>query len=365
MSTIVDCLEGIVGIAHTNCECTGTPPEGFDSSMSGLYLDSLFDVNLFKGLENCSETFWEELIKARQVAIMDVQKDIFTHMRVIPRRERFTGAIGSINTKKVLNKSQQYVGLRLYCADVVGGTMTINKIGTYFSQIGHTITVKVLDIFETELYSFEIEVTEPYQDNILPYPIVLPLHDDLLNNCEYFIVYEQNGHPAYANDIDCKCGSFKPYFDRRRPYFNTQTGKSHGFAKWVMIGSYAGDLTELDCLTDVSDTCMNGLVLRDVDIKCSTSQMFCLHDWNFEDPFDVTVAFAILHKFGLYAVDYFLRSPEFDRENLINRDVLTTAKIDFLADYEKEIEYIASQFPLEETDCFECSTPNIHTSYLW
>lgn len=361
MSTIEDSnLKKIVGLASIPFACDPAP--GCDNdSLSGLYLDQLFDSGLFTALEAGSASLWDRLINLRGIAIKEVFRDIqmASQKYLVARRQRFAGAIGGANSRSEIHlQNGQLVGVRLYCADVVGGIMTINTIGTFFTGTG-VINMKVYDQFGNELYSYNLSTEAgKYVENHLSTPIVLNLHNDLTRNAEYFLVYNYDStNRPYANGFDCKCGGWRPYFDRARPYFNTQTGKSYAFSQWVMPGSFVGDTDDFDCILlapNKADTRMNGLVLRDTIIECDNAYIVNNHSWNFSQPWDLSLAFVILHKWGLYAIDYLINTPEFDRENLINKEILITTKVQLMADYEKEIKYTASEYPYDEADCYTC-----------
>ncbi|MFA5418338.1 MAG: hypothetical protein WC341_07760 [Bacteroidales bacterium] len=369
MSTAIECLQSIIGISNVECQCLSPKPDNCGDSDSGLFLDSLFDINLFTALANCSETFWEALERARQTAIQDFYRDLFIRIEKdhIIKRQPYRGSIGGVNSKsKLISTQGTATGVRLYCADVVGGKIVIPTIATYFEGTG-TVDLYVVDMWGNPLFAYTLNtLTGKLCENILSAPIELDLHNESVPNMEYFFyyVYDVANRP-YMNDIDCRCGSFKPYYDTRRPYFNTQTGRGRGFSHWVMPGSFSGDITALDCLSPISSTIMNGLIFRDVTIKCEPSQLLCMHEWDFNHPYDVGVAFALLHKTAMFAIDYFMRTPEFDRENLINREILTASKLDLMADYEKEMEYLAAEFPINETDCYVCKEFNIGVTKLW
>ncbi len=64
--TIPECWDEVVGITRRNCDCLtyDTVPVGYDIALSGLYLDELKGIDLFKvnasGAE--CEDLWEKIL---------------------------------------------------------------------------------------------------------------------------------------------------------------------------------------------------------------------------------------------------------------------------------------------------------------
>lgn len=364
MSTTAQCLNDIIGLAsESQCECS-TAPEGASDSDSNVFMSSLIPPSMFKGLANCDngDNFWSGLFLARESASISMASDLFTRLRERgkPARQSFNGAIGRISGRTLVTSGSPYLGVRLFMANVVGGYASLNKIGTYFEHNG-TVTVRVINQFGDEMGSYDCETTAwKHKVTTLTPALVLPMHDNYVDNYEYFIIYEyDSANKPIKNDTDCGCGSFKPMFNTRQPSFITTTPQHQAWAQWAMIGGYVGHLTNLETICQwvpITDRQMHGLTL-DMTFRCSEQAMICGHAWDFNNPLDISLALALNFKSVSIAIEYLLRTPEFNSENLINREILELARVEYLQEYDELMKYCAQEYPIEETDCWTCITP--------
>jgi hypothetical protein len=362
MSITNDCLDYMIGLSRTDCECANLP-EGFDISNSGLYISDLYDYGMFRGLATCDygDDFWIAVSDSLEEAKLKIRKDIIEGLlKRNSVRPAWNGAIGRVNGKlPVLSVDGQYAGVRWFCADVVGGKAIITKIGTYFSATG-TVDLIIYNNKNEYIEGYTLNtIADKHVENVLPEALELPLHDDMLDNVEYFFfVLTDAGNRPRNNDVDCKCGSSKPYFNCTSPPFETATDRNRGWMKWVMVGGYHGDGTELDDQSCTTNLVMYGLTFPEVRFYCELSDIFCEHTWDYENStVDLTVAFALRYAACEILADKIFLSSEFSRENLVNGEILAQYKLEWHDEYLKCMAYLEQNYPADETDCIVCKEP--------
>jgi len=232
MSTGNECLTNVIGLSRSTCDCFAEGPLGYDESLSGLYLDELLDISIIKELENCANgnDFWELMARARNQAIQQFKADTLAGIlqyNSLMRPVFPNGTIGNLKFTKDLVTTAPYAGLRIRCADVVGGEITIGALGAAFNFTG-TLDVLVYDNTGVKVAGpYTIDTLANTNRKTLITPLTLPMHIDGVDNAEYYFLYVNNGAGNNAKNVSvqCNCNKWKAVFNCDRPYWNSQTPK--------------------------------------------------------------------------------------------------------------------------------------------
>ena len=364
MSTTPDslvCYENIIGISQTDCECYDVNP--YSESKSNLFLDELqgFNLKQIKSLENCedSDNIWVILNRARQNAIVtcinDITVDLMQKNRI--RRRVFAGTVGRRKWTKELTITKAYAGCRWHCADIVSGNLKINSIGTLFNATG-TVELFIFNNLN-ELVAGGITLdtlANKFQDNVLAVPIELPSHSNEVDNLEYFFVYAYD--PAMKplnNDVACNTCGFQYNFDCNNPYFFSQSNKKLGWADYIMIGSWQGDvIDDFDNAPIVTNNYLNGFTFG-VEFGCKVHEVICKDTLDFSNStMALTLAFMVQHKAGELAFTDFLMTDRIDRFTMMGGEAVSAMITYYQQKYAEYRKSIQSQIDVTGTDCFEC-----------
>lgn len=354
MSVIPDCFDHIIGLTRTQCDCFTVPADASESD-SDLYLDELESLNAIQSLENCTDgdDLWDYMVNARKNAVIKFKADLntvlLTNYKI--KRPAFTGSIGRVNhTASFITSTGTYYGVRLFCADIREGTMTINKITTYFDQTG-TKTVFIYDNTNTLIDTLTLNtLANQVCENVVG--LELPLHSDLVTNLEYYLVYEGSSNYPKNNDIKCTCGHFKATFDTHKPYWYGQHG-GFDWAKWVMVGSVVQ--TSLDFM-NMCGTCANrmmGLILN-LSFKCDANKIWCEELVDTENPMFGAMALAVQYKAGIELASWILNSGNLNRWTMINTEQLQANIVDWQNKYQEMVNFIGNNLEINSNDCYEC-----------
>lgn len=369
MSVNLNCFDNIVGITtSTDCECFGSIG-GFDST-SGLYLDSLTELGDVFNIINCqngdsvSEVILKSETEAKNDFMADFNTNLLTHFKI--KRNPFNGVVGRPTFKA--NKTVaygNYAGVRMYCADVVSGTLTINKVGAVFEKTG-SITVHVIDNLNNYHGNFTLPtLANKHKVSTLAEPLVLPLHSPYTENLEYYFMYEATPmNIPKNNEVKCSsCGVFRPFFNTQKPYFNSQTGGQYGWANWLMAGGLymAKQATDIDdedftCLSHTTSNYMYGLTFE-VSIDCKANDLICNDHFSFDGAnaaIAYAVANAIRYRWAAIILEKLLRSGEINRITMVNRDEKKEQAMMFNEKYMQMMNYLISNLSFQENDCYAC-----------
>ena len=348
----LDCLENIIGLSETTCECLidGTEPTDYNTSNSGLYLDRLdgFNINVASGGDNCSEGgIWDRMA----IAVSDAKKEFRTallgliNQRFQSRAKAFTGQLGASGWKLNLALSQAYVGVKITPLQLVGGVIVLKRIGILINA-SQNVTVKVYsnenDATLINSYTTTVPVTAGSLSWLaLSAPLELPMSSNE-RAISYWIVLEVNGFQVKNNKKDCGCGGVK-----------------REWKEWISFsGALGNDLTDMSTFT--TNDYMNGLVL-DVDIKCEASTLICgdskLLDFE-NDSFSQYMAEAIRFKAGEKLYRGLLSTDQINRFTMMNREEIGNMANSWGANYMKVMEYLNEIIDTKENDCMKCRRNN-------
>lgn len=358
MSVILDCWDNIIGLSQSECECHSLcRPADYNYSQSGLFIGDIEPLNNIEGLQDCdNDCFWEIMEKARNNAVRQFQSDVLALLLKDYRLKRplYKGGIGYLKNTQDINISSTYAGIRICCADIISGTLTIKRIGTLFNYTGN-LTVTIYNN-KNEIIGVPIVlsvVANTHTQNGCN--IQLPLHDDYLDHLEYNIVYSLGGLQAPRNNtVHCNCGSIRPVYDACNPNFYKDYPKKYKWANWVIIGGFfKNDLDFQDVCCNASNN-MYGLTL-DVELRCNINELLCMDELDFQsDPLAASMAFAILYRSAFLVGNAILGTDLLNRQTMVNREELENFQKEWNRDYNDITRYVADNIDISKNDCFAC-----------
>ena len=360
-ATTTTCLGTIIGLSKTTCECFEDYPVGYSVSDSGLYLDEMFDPQVIQSLVNCSHDgdMWQLLDNSRSQAIIQFNGDVTANLlsRFKLRRPVFKGQLGRLKYSTSLSLSAgDYAGIRLYCADVVSGTMLIPKIGAMFASSG-TIDVYVYNSLNEQVAGPYTITVEAYKHSVykLTTPLELPLHRDEIENIEYYLIYQNSGINPLNIDVDCNCGQVLK-FNTHYPYYKTQTAKQKGWQQWVMSGGFkSNDISDLSSCTSTAQNYTYGLTLPDLELKCNIQEVICNGTLDFlSDPLALSYAFAVRYKAAELVASMILLSPDLNREIMVQSEQWQADVEHWRSKYSQYLQYIVDNLDVTVNDCLMC-----------
>jgi hypothetical protein len=362
-----ECLDNIIGLSQTDCNCfpNDTTIDGL-TSKSGIYLDQLegLNIDLLDSASDCDQgSVWDLMERARNNATKTFKADLLTGLLTHNKERRlpFLGIIGQSKFTRSLSLTSTYAGLRVYCNQIMGGTMTIKRIGLSFNQ-AQTFDISVYNaITDTVVETYTVtsvanQVT--YYD--LPTPLVLEMNNTESDAPEYYFIYElAGGLQPKDNSRSCGCGgSYKPVFNTDKPtYMKPGSYNKDRWNEFVMVAGISGnDITERDDWN--TSSAMNGILL-DVEFKCKITELICQDDMDFENnPMAAVMAFAIRYKAGVYLADSILASGKINRYTTMDRERLMGKKNSYEKEYQSRIEWLSQAISPKINDCLVCRDEN-------
>lgn len=349
----LSCFDYIIGLYNGDCPCYDCD---FGTSDSGLYISDLLEPKMIDGLLNCDQgaSICELMEIVRELAIRNFISDanalLMKQARLI--RPPFKGGIGrTLWTKNLTGLSTgDYAGVRIRCADVRSGFLKITKIGLIPSA-NCTPDLLVYNLNGTLIDTISLTgAADKHTQTTVD--LELPLHDEFLDNLEYYLVYQLDGSwLPKNNDVVCGCDKNAPEWG----YFGSYN-KKHNWAHWIMVGGWHDSALppfNTDTLGSVSNY-MNGLTL-DAQLGCYVNELFCEDALDYDgNMLTQAMAVAIQKSAGALFIDKLLRTPNLNRTVMLDREGLAKAKEEYLASYQSMIQYIVDNLDYTNNDCIEC-----------
>jgi hypothetical protein len=360
MSIEISCFDNIIGITQSECECFGDI--GGSTSTSGLYLDGLVELTDVFNIIDCkngndvSEVMEKSITEAHKEFMADFNASLLNNVKM--RRKRFKGFVGRPTYKTTHNlNADKIAGVRMYCAEVKGGFLKINKVGTLFSKTG-TVKLHITNNRNDDI-GYVVLNTSAKKHLVNHVTIDLPLYDGFDFPIEYYFYYEiDDNNMPLANELKCgTCGGFRPRFNTQTPYIGSpHAGLKNAWADWMMVGGlYMTNTNDFSDLTTVASNAMYGLTF-DVEFGCVTDSVICDDDvLDFEsNPIALAVAHAMRFKAGSIIIDKILKSGMINRQTLINREEKEATLAYYRSRYWEIMNYIIENLSFEFNDCFAC-----------
>ena len=327
-----ECLESLVGLSRTECECYSGIEDSLKLSPYGLFLDELegidlkviqaglrcgedLDTNFPILYENAANFFETDL----QVAISESHKQKHTP---------FIGKIGERKYSAAISTSA-LVGIFLDTNTLEGASIIVKTARFYFTNTGN-LSLKLYandELIET----FPIEITsagETLYD--FETPLDLPLTENGVK-VDYYFVYEPGGLIPYNTKISCGCAGVELV---RKNFLMAK-----GF-KGASISSYSTDGNAY------------GISL-DAIIGCSIDDIMC--DFMADSVFARRAAMAIWYKLGVLAIEKLFSSREINFDTFSDREYLYGRKRKFVKNYENIILWLSENTTIANSLCFICN----------
>lgn len=356
-----NCLSHIIGLSKTTCECFDTDkPTDAVTSESGLYLDEIegLTLNLVDSAEDCETGgIWDIMTKARDNATIAFKTDLMASLlsKYKQRRNPFTGTVGNSKFKNSISLSGTYGGIRIYCANIISGLMTINRIGLVFEQAG-TFDISIYNNVDSDPL---ITFTVTSQANKLawydlPTPQKLEMSDDTSENPQYYLIYEASGLNPKDITGGCGCSSqiYKYYWNTDKPMF--KSFERDRWSEYIMLtGIQGNDISDRENWT--TSSYLNGIIL-DAEFVCKQSELICKQNMDFEsNPLALVMAYTIRFKAAAILIDSILSSSNLNRVTMMEREALYGKRSTYLKSYNERIDYLRDQINWKANDCLECN----------
>ena len=369
MSAIPVCMENIVGLSRTDCECVEARPVDAGVSASGLYIDELdgMTIRMADAKRDCGEDgLWTMMARARGNAIEDTQTDLVAGVAEKTDLARQAGPSQIGDDKKATGDSVKLRhavhGLTLQLAKVRGGVFRVKAIGTAFKTSG-TVVVDVWDRYtETPIASYTIV----HQGNRLhftdlPVPLELPMSYMGTQPSRYWFTFTPTTDLKALNVlVNCGCGGFEPYWNFDNPQYDSPSQKAgKSWADWCMAcGTYGEDMVDRNTwVTGINTT--QGLALQ-VEMDCDQMSAFCPDVPNYRtDNVQKVLAHAVRYRAGISLITNILTSTNINRYTMTAGEVLEQLRGRYQKEYDARIGWLVEQLVLPQNvnrygDCFRC-----------
>lgn len=331
------CFDNIIGITRTECECFSEDfNEDANVSESGLYMDELaeapFKLSSIKVGTTLCEQLRTKMEKARSAAITAFKEELFKKLATIYTQsaQPFTGLIGSHSYTKNLPVGTTYAGMMLTSYRMLGATLKISQIDTYFAQTA-TFDIRIY-LNDTLIETIPVSsIANSKKSNVLPTPVELPLTDNYGEPYQYKIVYATSGLTPKDNTVSCGCGGNETKLDK---FFRRQ-GITTNDIETVSTTSYSYGLNILST------------------VRCGTDDIICAAYESSEFVKAVTSA-SIQRKSVEFLIADLLASKVIDRETMVNREVMGVNAAKLHNKFKNDIQWLADNIEVKG-NCFACN----------
>ena len=367
---VPDCLENIIGLSRSECECfSDGKPIDANSSLSGLMIDELKGLNLsiVSGAEGCEGGLWEMMDSARSEAIKQFTSDFYGDLlnKYRLKRKPFSGEMGQTRYKNTLtNVTSPYAGVPVRMNNIRGGIWRIKRIGTAFTQTGSFTLTLFNDLQDDSIESFVLQTeANKVKWNAISTPIYLPMESGG-TGIRYDFLYQPSMAPGLPKDngISCGCGGYKPVFNLQSPKFRPMNTAASGWEMFAMVGSMQGTSVatgnDRDSFT-FGHQYLNGIIL-DVEFLCDFSGILCSTVTDFvNNPLAGAVAGAIRYLACVFLIDDVLASGNINYFTMTDRERLMQKKSSYASEYNMRLkEVIIPAINIDHNDCLMCNNDN-------
>lgn len=356
-----DCLTTIIGLSQTNCECfDDNKPIDSNVSDSGIFLDEIegLTLNMADAASECeSGSLWDILSGARTNGITYFKSDLMASLaqKYKQKRHPFMGTVGSSKFKNSLTLSGAFGGIRIYCANIISGVMTINKIGLAFEQAA-TFDIEIYNnVDDTPIHTFTVNsVANKFEWYTLTTPVELAMSDDTGENPQYYLIYSVSGMKPKDVRGSCGCSSanYKYYWNANNPIYKSY--EKDRWSEYIMLTGIQGN--------DISDRenwgtseYLNGLIL-DAKFICKTSDLICKNVFDYEgNELAFVMAYAVRYRAAAIVIDEILSSGNLNRYTMMEREALYGKRNNYIKEYQNRISYLSDNINWKANDCLTCN----------
>lgn len=355
-----DCLDDVIGLSRSECECFDVPTNESDS---GLFLDEIegLDLVAIASAADCNKgSLWDLMRMSREQSILAFKADLGSQLAMTYKalRKNFKGNIGrdeSNNTETISN----FAGLRMLFAPVKNGVFIIKRIGLYFNTTG-TVDLQLFNnIDAAALQTFSGLNTEANRVkwNNLATPVSLPIYSTEKDYLEYFVLYGNPGFAPKNNKIKCGCGNqvARISFSCNSPVFDqTLTDERFTWNHWANITGVTGTTTDAIIAANAGFNDRAYGILIDGEIKCNMKDIAC-NDLDFDNSeVALVMAHALRYRAGQLLVDNILASGNINRYTMLDRERLYGQRSRYAKEYTSRIEWLKENMDWQGTGCLTC-----------
>ena len=360
-----NCLEGVIGLSRTECECYDVPA---NESLSGLYLDELDGLNLsaIKAGANCEDgSIWDMMSKALESAIFDLSADLEAEVRKNFKvtKEPWQGIIGrdSIRATEVISN---YAGVKILCAPVKSGVLRIKRIGTMFSGVGNLTLSVYNNIQDAAVATLSVPTlnSDRVQWYTLPTPLELPMYDAQKEYVQYYFVYDNPGYNPKNNNF--KCCSFNPSYNCHSPAFSNVNDARYRWYAYVNASGINGSTINAVTADTTSMTDKAYGLLLDAELKCNIGNALC-YDTDYQySGIGKTISKMLQYRAGQHLVERIKATNKPSMYIMTASDQLVMLRNSYRKEYENRLGWLATQQIIADTGCVVCKPGSTFGSIL-
>lgn len=356
-----NCLSHIIGLSRTTCECfDADKPGDANTSESGLFLDEIegLPINVSDAATDCETgSIWDMMEKARDNGILAFKNELMGALtqKYKQKRHPFTGAVGSSKFRNSLTLTGNYGGIRIYCAEIISGIMTIKRLGLSFDTAA-TFDIEVYnnidsDPIQTYTVTTQANKTTWYD---LPTPLKLEMSDDTGENPQYYLIYSVNGMKPKDVKGSCGCSSanYKYYWNTKSP--NYKSFEKDRWSEYIMLtGIQGGDISTRENWG--TSEYLNGIILE-ASFACKQIDLICKQNMDFEsNALALAMAYTIRFRSASILIDNILSSGNLNRYTMLEREALYGKRNNYLKEFANRISWLADNINWKANDCLTCN----------
>jgi len=354
-----ECLDTVVGLTNTECPCfiTGDEPTGYDTSLSGLYLDDPeygFPLKIPLNIEDCSTNdLWTRLTAARSAGIKQFITDMGANMLGGPMKrtaDPFNGYVG--DDDHTLNLTPDtFIAIKLEPKIYRGVVAKLHTVTLYLTGVnGQTINVEVHDeetlITGTAISDFDVSIAGGKGTFTFTTPELFDFQSAANQPRDLYLVINVGDYAGLQprnNNTNCDCGK-KQKWDK---YF---------YAHGVSASTLAG-------LVDANESSYANGFRINMSVACGNSWLCQPFDY-VNDAWARVMAEAI----ALYGMKklagMILTNPNPEKYTMITRDEIAFHRDRLNTLLSQRMPWLAQNMPAYATDCFTCNDKIKVSEYL-
>lgn len=346
----MDCLDNIIGLSETTCECFPDAPADYNTSKSGIFLDQLegMDLKLVEAADECSKGgLWDRMQKSVRNAQLEFESDFLACLQTTYRQRlpNWSGLMGEPKFTTFLNLTTPYAGIRINTWESKGSFLKIKKIGVLVNaSVPVTVEIYSNEGGGTLITSYVINAVANTLTfaTITPGPLKLALWNLRTLNLHYYVLLKLDGtFKPLNNKRDCGCGG-----GNKRPWL-----------AWFDFTGMKGNAPLNNSFNFQNTQEVNGLVL-DVETGCEMAQVICGGDEPLDfdnDGYAKKMAYAIRFKAGELLLHDLVSSSNINRFTLLDGERVAKYLDYYRTQYSQWIDFLCANSHLEENCCFVCN----------
>lgn len=342
----MDCLDKIIGISNTDCECTtqDITPEDRESK-SGIYMDEVEGGLKLSSIAKIDcQDFLTKSRSARKRAtdqfIESILAQYATEGGYSQKYDKFDGRIGKVAHLRTLSLPQ-FAGLRLKTRLIRGSSLKVSAIGLIWSSEvtvklsiykGYGIDSELVHIKDVEIQTLEKIQSSKKLDELLE----LPLWDERNLPIDYYFVYDtsMSGFPR-DNQATCSCG-----------------GAERILKSYLSLGGVSSSTLE-GLKSSNHYVNANGIYL-DAKIDCTSKEAICRL---VELDESKSIAHAIAYKAQEFLIEEVMSSGNVNRFTMLSNEHMWGKRNHFRKEFDNRIMWLSQTYPFEKiNDCVGCDS---------